>query len=1053
MQSTTAPYSAESPIPTSWWEQADPANANGGMPPQTHTNQAGPPPSTMTSGMYYGSASAAPPMYYGQQQQPQPQQQSNNLYGYGGMNGIANPNVNPAVTMESGGAHINLARSNYTHQQPPPRATHYNSASRLQEPNTISNTNNITTNINANSNANVNAAVNNATTSTVSASGLIRLTLRKPMGIVFEPMTQNGQQRGVRICDLPRTGAAALSGKLQVGDELLSINDKTMSRLSFDEILDFIIDADADKVDLLFRRPKKDNASVASKSRGGQQTGITWAEEDEILEEAEVVNSTKTKSKSRESSSSHRDRDRDSNKSHKSSSSRSRHSSSRKKGRRRDDIASESFLDMLIDNLCFNTAADADRDDESYYDDDSYSRASYDDESTIDTRDTRDNVKSSSANDRGRDRRRSRERERDYDDDTVDDTATIESKDSYSDIAPPSRSKMKSRDKHSGSGGHNTKNDSGGDKAMLSPVKEEVVLKKEQEKLKKEELNVHPEVYGLDDHAMEDVVYDDREEQYNSMHVMEEEEHVATASIDGSVLTMPTLDGVHISPLARSLGKDYPAARGMSVEETIQHDPRAFYRYAVQTLLEEHEPEKLRLIDKLLAKYEDREEYLIQKLQVRYNKDKQGMNATPTIQEEEYYEDQNVNIAVSSVENVNKTGSNANSNYSLGSFASENAKQRFAAKSAAKKNQQLISDDDEGDGDNHGAAPDERYPEVNAEQYNANNEEEDQMEEPEQEQERPVEAAPQEEEDDEVDYYQEDQQDDLDYNDANNQHRSKSISPRESVFQRQQSPAPQEEQQDEDDEGDVGEGVDQNQDEEGSYYSGEESEYSDDMDGTSPALIAQVSELLNFVYGKTSVPGQIDRVSTIMRAYEGRETVLLELLETKALIKANSVKAEQGQEVDDHDASGVGVESRSVDHPMDFNPPDDISSVSGSSSKYRNPPAHAPPAPPPEIHPHRPAEEEKVAFDEVNDFADFASMPNNAFVASNDENVNRNAPQSQRPAQKTKQVNRPAPAKKQQAPATPQDKKKKKGIFGMFKGGKKDKPKSSKKKGTFSQMS
>lgn len=70
-----------------------------------------------------------------------------------------------------------------------------------------------------------------------------------------------------------------------------------------------------------------------------------------------------------------------------------------------------------------------------------------------------------------------------------------------------------------------------------------------------------------------------------------------------------------------------------------------------------------------------------------------------------------------------------------------------------------------------------------------------------------------------------------------------------------------------------------------------DSEYSgDSIDGTSPAVIAQVSELLNYVYGKTSVPGQIDRVSTIMRAYEGREAVLLELLETKALIKANKEK-------------------------------------------------------------------------------------------------------------------------------------------------------------------
>ena len=76
-----------------------------------------------------------------------------------------------------------------------------------------------------------------------------------------------------------------------------------------------------------------------------------------------------------------------------------------------------------------------------------------------------------------------------------------------------------------------------------------------------------------------------------------------------------------------------------------------------------------------------------------------------------------------------------------------------------------------------------------------------------------------------------------------------------------------------------------------SHSSYTESDFSgDSIDGTSPAVIAQVSELLNYVYGKTSVPGQIDRVSTIMRAYEGREAILLELLETKALLKANEDK-------------------------------------------------------------------------------------------------------------------------------------------------------------------
>ena len=40
------------------------------------------------------------------------------------------------------------------------------------------------------------------------------------------------------VCDLPRTGAAALSGMLEVGDELLSLNNNSMSWLTFDEIMD-----------------------------------------------------------------------------------------------------------------------------------------------------------------------------------------------------------------------------------------------------------------------------------------------------------------------------------------------------------------------------------------------------------------------------------------------------------------------------------------------------------------------------------------------------------------------------------------------------------------------------------------------------------------------------------------------------------------------------------------------------------------------------------------------------------------------------------------------
>lgn len=42
-----------------------------------------------------------------------------------------------------------------------------------------------------------------------------------------------------------------------------------------------------------------------------------------------------------------------------------------------------------------------------------------------------------------------------------------------------------------------------------------------------------------------------------------------------------------------------------------------------------------------------------------------------------------------------------------------------------------------------------------------------------------------------------------------------------------------------------------------------DSEY-DSVDSSSPVVISQVSELLNYVYDNISVTGQIERVSTIM---------------------------------------------------------------------------------------------------------------------------------------------------------------------------------------------
>ena len=148
------------------------------------------------------------------------------------------------------------------------------------------------------SDSNNDTATNKGGASSSSSSlGLIRLSLRKPMGIVFEPMTDPhnaSQQRGVRICDLPRTGAAALSGRLQVGDELLSINDTTVSRLTFDEIMDFIIEADPESVGLLFRRPKKESLQAAM-GIGGMGTGTGTGTDGGMLGGAGGNNDTKVK--------------------------------------------------------------------------------------------------------------------------------------------------------------------------------------------------------------------------------------------------------------------------------------------------------------------------------------------------------------------------------------------------------------------------------------------------------------------------------------------------------------------------------------------------------------------------------------------------------------------------------------------------------------------------------------------------------------------------------------------------------------------------------------
>ncbi len=214
-----------------------------------------------------------------------------------------------------------------------------------------------------------------------SSNGLIRITLKKPMGIVFEPMEDPhnpSQQRGVRICDLPRTGAAAMSGMLQVGDELLSLNNKTMSRLTFDEIMDFIIDADAESVDLLFRRPKKSSAGSggAAGASGKGSAGVDRNKNSAVKWDSNVADVTTQDTGNDETTldeesprgkrsptrkNSHREEDSqysgddtfytEQTSVYTEDTRQNKRGGGRNGGRRR-RYESESFLDMLIDTVC-----------------------------------------------------------------------------------------------------------------------------------------------------------------------------------------------------------------------------------------------------------------------------------------------------------------------------------------------------------------------------------------------------------------------------------------------------------------------------------------------------------------------------------------------------------------------------------------------------------------------------------------------------------------------------------------------------------------------------
>jgi PDZ domain len=746
---------------------------------------------------------------------------------------------------------------------------------------------------------------------TPSSTGLIRLSLKKPMGIVFEPMYDPNKptdQRGVRICDLPRTGAAALSRKLQVGDELLQINDTTVSRLTFDEIMDFIIEADPDSVNLLFRRPRKETLQAR---QGVQQklnavankdapNTVKWVDEErgeKKKQDKKEKKKEKNTKRSKKESTSEEEETLQSSTADGDSLKKDKVRTRKKTKSRRNPVESESFLDMLIDSICAdssNMCRDTfRRHDDEYGTDDDESFGTTNDEETYATYEE-------SIDQRIAKKTRPKQLEEN--------------------LAQPEIGDKHRRQKP------NTRKEKTVTPEVISETnkkyEDDVTLETVEttERLKNEPLDLKPVVpLGLvlntppspppqpiragqsdteDDGnpaPIRELEYDDRIDHGADVSVMEslggpslliEKQRAAQAVAQRNVNRVPT-------DIIDKYGLDFQPSFGMPREQAIQADPLKFYSFVVRRLLEDHEPEKVRLLDKLLAKYKGREDHLIQKLVVRYNK--AGDASVPITEENE-------EVHFTDAVKKGKTSS--------------------AVVQAVNHAREIM-------------------------------------------------------------------------------HHQNQVDESQEV---EDWPDKETKEQDEGDE-----------------ESETESEYSrESVDGTSPAVIAQVSDLLNYVYGKTTVAGQIDRVSTIMRAYENREAVLLELLETKALIK-NQKEAETNENLpsylrktqyslslkNDEETESDGlppVTPLATQAPGGTVINDDISSMSGVSS--------------PAVERDRSVSQDDVAHIQV-----LAAMERKEPVPVPKEALKQN-PTS---------VSKVSPSK---PPATP-DKRKKKGLFGGLFGGKK----------------
>ena len=76
------------------------------------------------------------------------------------------------------------------------------------------------------------------------------------MGIVFEE--NDNDVGGIFVLSLKEGGIAEQSGSLQPGDQLVSVGDKKVAGLAFDEALGTIVDSQEDPVRLVLFRGSAD---------------------------------------------------------------------------------------------------------------------------------------------------------------------------------------------------------------------------------------------------------------------------------------------------------------------------------------------------------------------------------------------------------------------------------------------------------------------------------------------------------------------------------------------------------------------------------------------------------------------------------------------------------------------------------------------------------------------------------------------------------------------------------------------------------------------------